>query len=99
MQFLFDERLGISLPYSLKDWSEYSINEQEYILNEWEKIRGSIPDRIRELEKKINAKQANLEQEESFILSCRLNEEISDLASIINDLWLWFRTTPSLKNE
>lgn len=97
MQFLFDQRLGISLPYLMKDWEEYSINEQEQALGEWEKIRGSIPERIKELEKEINTKQTLLGQEEDFILSCRLNEEISELASIINDLWLWFRTTPSVE--
>lgn len=99
MRFLLNERLGISLPYSERDWKNYPIEEQEKILAEWERIRGSIPDRIQELEKKINHLQSRLDQEEDFTLSCHLNEEISELASIINDLWLWFRTTPSLEKQ
>ena len=53
---------------------------------------GLIPDRIISLEEIINTKQAQLSNETNFELSCQLNHEIADLASIINDLWLWFRT-------
>ncbi len=52
-----------------------------------------IPDRIKELEHYINAKQHHLNNEEDFEISCKLNSEIADLASIINDLWLWYRLT------
>ncbi|RJS60004.1 hypothetical protein [Bacillus sp. PK3_68] len=99
MHFLLNERLGILLPYSEKEWEKYPAAEQEKILQKWENIRGSIPDRIQELEKQINILQHQLNHEEDFSLSCRLNGEISELASIINDLWLWFRTTPSIKNQ
>ena len=51
-----------------------------------------IPDRIKVLENSINIKQAQLSNESDFERSCQLNGEIADLASIINDLWLWFRT-------
>ncbi|KAB7705905.1 hypothetical protein F9802_12615 [Bacillus aerolatus] len=96
MHFQLNERLGIPLPHLEKEWSLYSATEQEELLHEWETIRGRIPDRIKELEFKINDRQARLDQEDDFPLSCRLNEEISELASIINDLWLWFRTAPSV---
>jgi hypothetical protein len=89
--FIFDDRLGIHLPNLERDWEEYSTEEQEQILFQWEKIRGKIPDRIAELEKEINKKQAELGEEFDFNRSCLLNSEIADLASIINDLWIWYR--------
>jgi hypothetical protein len=91
--FSYDPRLKIRLPLLKKDWEMYSISIQNSILAEWEQIRGSIPDRIKELEEEINKKQAALNQEENFNHSCILNEEIANLASIINDLWIWFRMT------
>ncbi|WP_100331843.1 hypothetical protein [Bacillus xiapuensis] len=99
MYFQMNDRLGISVPYLMKEWADYSIQEQEHIIHQWEQIRGSIPDRIQSLEAEINERQAMLEREENFRRSCRLNEEIGELASIINDLWLWFRTTPSVEKE
>ncbi|MFO1444117.1 hypothetical protein KDN24_13065 [Bacillus sp. Bva_UNVM-123] len=90
--FSHNDRLGISLPAFDKDWDDYPQNIQQTILFHWEKIRGRIPDRIEELENMINMKQALLNNEANFIKSCELNSEISELASIINDLWLWYRT-------
>lgn len=90
--FLEDVRLGIPIPNLELEWDEYSEIEQQSILFYWEKIRGKIPDRIAELEKIINQKQAELSDEGNFERSCQLNSEISELASIINDLWLWYRT-------
>lgn len=84
------------MPQLTKAWDQYSLQIQQYILAEWEKIRGGIPDRILALEEKINLKQQELNDEENFKRSCMLNEEISELASIINDLWIWFRTTESI---
>ncbi|MBM6617461.1 hypothetical protein [Bacillus suaedaesalsae] len=89
--FLLDNRLGIELPHFEQTWEEYSDSEQQEILTNWETIRGKIPDRIAELESIINEKQHQLGEEDDFIQSCILNSEISDLASIINDLWLWYR--------
>ncbi len=94
--FQYNERLGISIPILANEWSYYPLTERQTILHEWETIRGKIPDRIHELEAIINEKQSALDNEENFFISCQLNKEISELASIINDLWLWFRTTPDL---
>ncbi|RXI98753.1 hypothetical protein DS745_19710 [Anaerobacillus alkaliphilus] len=90
-QFEFDERLGIAIPDLKKDWNSYDKETQEEILTKWEEIRGDIPDRVKHLEGKINRKQDELYNEDDFDRSCTLNSEISDLASAINDLWLWFR--------
>ncbi|MGG0719780.1 ABC transporter C-terminal domain-containing protein [Robertmurraya massiliosenegalensis] len=90
--FSQDERLGIPIPNLDLSWDDYSEEKQQSILLYWENIRGKIPDRIAELEKKINQKQAELSDEGNFERSCQLNSEIAELASIINDLWLWYRT-------
>jgi hypothetical protein len=97
--FIFDERLGIKLPHLEKSWEEYTVNEQQEILVTWEIIRGKIPDRIAELESFINAKQHALGEEDNFVLSCKLNAEISELASIINDLWLWYRANQNVSTK
>ena len=90
--FLYDERLHILVPNEKLQWDVLKPDEQQDILLQWENIRGSIPDRILELEKMINQKQEQLNTEENFTLSCSLNTEIAEIASIINDLWLWYRT-------
>lgn len=97
--FLFNSRLGIPLPDLKENWEEYDLDTRHGILLHWEKIRGSIPDRIAELEKTINLKQSQLSDESNFIRSCELNSEISELASIINDLWLWYRTQQDISSE
>ncbi|MDR7000861.1 hypothetical protein [Neobacillus niacini] len=89
--FSFDQRLGIQLPDIQLDWEHYSRKTQAAILLYWEQIRGTIPDRIAELENTINRKQAQLSDESDFPRSCELNSEIAELASIINDLWIWYR--------
>lgn len=89
--FSFDQRLGIQLPDIQLDWEYYSLKTQAAILLYWEQIRGTIPDRIAELENTINRKQAQLSDESDFPRSCELNSEIAELASIINDLWIWYR--------
>jgi hypothetical protein len=90
--FSFDDRLGIVIPDLSMELAEYSPETQEEILLYWEQVRGSIPDRISDLEIQINQKQALLSNESNFPRSCNLNTEIADLASIINDLWLWYRS-------
>ncbi|MGM0903373.1 MAG: hypothetical protein ACQEXB_20035 [Bacillota bacterium] len=90
--FKEDKRLGIQLPAFSTEWDTFSKETQYGILLHWETIRGSIPDRIADLEAMINQKQAALNDEADFKQSCRLNSEIAELASIINDLWLWYRT-------
>ncbi|KIY23655.1 MULTISPECIES: hypothetical protein [Mesobacillus] len=97
--FLYNSRLGIPLPKFKNNWEEFDLDTQHAILLHWEKIRGSIPDRIAELEETINQKQVQLFNENDFGVSCKLNNEIAELASIINDLWLWYRTHQDLSLE
>ena len=96
--FAYDSRLKIRIPQLANSWTAYSPQTQNRIVTEWETIRGHIPDRIKELEIEINRKQAELNLEEDFNRSCELNHEISELASIINDLWIWFRTSQHISN-
>jgi len=91
--FTYDPRLKIMIPTLDKPWTTYSMQTQNLIVTEWEKIRGHIPDRMIEVEKEITRKQELLNHEEDFDTSCELNREIAELASIINDLWIWFRAT------
>jgi hypothetical protein len=97
--FTFDLRLGISIPNLNMEWAQYSEETQQAILFYWEQIRGSIPDRIAELENMINQKQAQLSEESNFKTSCKLNSEIAELASIINDLWLWYRANQTMEDK
>jgi len=97
--FSFDSRLGIQLPNLTKNWDHYTKEDQQNILFKWEQIRGSIPDRIAELENDINLKQALLSNENDFKRSCELNSEIAELASIINDLWLWYRANQTITEK
>lgn len=94
--FSFDQRLGILLPEFALEWDQYNKQTQQEILLYWEQIRGSIPDRMAELENIINHKQAQLSNESNFPRSCILNNEIAELASIINDLWIWYRTNQTI---
>lgn len=89
--FLQDDRLGIPIPCTEKCWEKLNSMTRQTVLYEWENIRGQIPDRIAELEMQINRKQAKLEEEYNFKRCCQLNSEIAELASIINDLWIWYR--------
>ncbi|MFD1779726.1 hypothetical protein ACFSFW_13760 [Fredinandcohnia salidurans] len=97
--FHFNDRLGILLPYLEKEWEEYTVETQQHILFHWEKIRGHIPDRIAEIETIINDKQEQLGNELDFVRSCELNNEISECASIINDLWIWYRMNQGISNK
>ncbi|WP_374721284.1 hypothetical protein [Peribacillus tepidiphilus] len=97
--FIYDHRLGIQIPDLKKEWEHYSYEEQQDILLKWEKIRGHIPDRIKEFEAIINTKQAQLSSESNFLVSCQLNTEIAELASIINDLWLWYRANQGVSSK
>ncbi|WP_232699679.1 hypothetical protein [Brevibacillus daliensis] len=89
--FVLDERLGIRLPRLILEWEEYTADERNDILLIWEEIRAKIPDRVIALEAIINRKQIQLSREENFNMCCYLNLEIAELASIINDLNIWFR--------
>ncbi|ADU31485.1 hypothetical protein [Evansella cellulosilytica] len=95
--FVFDSRLGIPVPDIKVTWDELTSSEQEEIMNKWEEVRGDIPDRIKEIEQEINTLQKKLYEEEEFQKSCELNSSIAELASIINDLWIWYRAGESVK--
>ncbi|MFX3625391.1 MAG: radical SAM protein [Ectobacillus sp.] len=97
--FKFDGRLGIEVPYLKQDWEDIPSAEQHGILLKWEEIRGKIPDRIKSLEALINEKQHQLNHEGNFHVSCILNSEIAELASIINDLWIWYRINQDISAE
>jgi hypothetical protein len=97
--FRFDPRLGIQIPHLTHEWDDYNQDARESILFQWEKIRGAIPDRIADLEKVINEKQSALSDESDFIKSCQLNSEIAELASVINELWLWYRTNQDVASK
>lgn len=97
--FIYSQRLGIDIPSLEYDWRSYTEETQSAILLRWEEIRGTIPDRVKELEEQINDRLSQLNEEEDFERSCLLNDEISDLASCINDLWIWFRTNEELSSK
>ncbi|BAB06907.1 hypothetical protein P4637_20755 [Halalkalibacterium halodurans] len=95
-RFEYDSRLGIALPVLSHEWEQYAPALQDAILVEWEQIRGVIPDRVKEIEQQINLYQQQLEVEEDFNRSCELNRQIAELASVINDLWIWFRANQTM---
>ncbi|MEI2355727.1 hypothetical protein [Mesobacillus zeae] len=99
--FKNDSRLGIPVPDLDREWEweAYPAEVQDRILLHWENIRGSIPDRIVDLEKIINKKQSQLEDEQDFKKSCCLKSEITELASVINELWLWYRTSQDVTGK
>lgn len=95
--FVWNERLGIPLPQLDKDFEDYSKQEQAEMLLRWEEIRGTIPDRVKQIERIIIVKQNQLNVEDDFAASCRLNSEIAELASTINELHLWFRVNQDME--
>ncbi|SEA48562.1 hypothetical protein SAMN05421743_10564 [Thalassobacillus cyri] len=92
--FTYDPRLHLSIPDLPRPFYTFTQREQALILAVWENHRGEIPDKIKKLEKDIENCLARLNNEEDFEASCRLNDRISQLASMINDLWIWYRTNP-----
>ncbi|GIP33853.1 hypothetical protein [Paenibacillus sp. J2TS4] len=95
-EFIYDVRLGIHVPDLPQEWASYSEEDRSEILFQWEQIRGRIPDRIKEIEMRIIEKQERLNIEDNFTVSCRLNSEIAELASRINDLHLWYRVNQEI---
>jgi hypothetical protein len=94
--FITDDRLGIPLPHLEMEWEEYSEEDRASILLRWEEIRGTIPDQVKRLESIIIVKQNQLNVEDNFKISCRLNSEIAELAATINELHLWFRVNQDI---
>ncbi|MBM7565456.1 hypothetical protein [Paenibacillus sacheonensis] len=97
--FTWDDRLGISLPTLHQEWERFSEAERTYIVTQWEGIRGTIPERVIAIERVINAKQAELFEEEDFERSCGINSDIADLASRINDLHIWYRMNQDVESK
>ncbi|MEK3881691.1 hypothetical protein [Paenibacillus sp. PL2-23] len=95
--FVWNERLLLLVPSLEKEWEEHTPAEQARLIERWELSRGRIPDLILNLEKIINAKQAELFHEECFERCCALNKEIAEYASRINDLQIWFRMNQDLE--
>lgn len=52
-----------------------------------------------EFERIINHKQNELYEEDDFEESCRINAEIAEYASRINDLHIWYRTNQELDSR
>lgn len=98
-EFTYNQRLGITEPCLKKEWRTYSLENQQEILMQWEQVRGNIPERIKEVETLINQKQYQLFEEEDFNISCIINSEIAELASVINDLWLLYRMDQSVERK
>ncbi|MBN2984792.1 MULTISPECIES: hypothetical protein [Cohnella] len=98
-QFAASERLGITLPCLAVPWESLSRSRQSLLLEAWERIRGTIPDRIFAFEEQIKRLQEGLYEEEDFEESCRLNGAIAELASRINDLHIWYRTQQDMDEE
>lgn len=97
--FIYNERLGIPIPRLKQDFSVYPLAMQQAILVQWEQIRGTIPERITELERLIHHKLNLLNDEDDFEAACTLNYEIAEHASIINDLWIWYRTNQDITSK
>ncbi|WEK55402.1 MAG: hypothetical protein P0Y55_04915 [Candidatus Cohnella colombiensis] len=99
LQFMFNERLGIRIPNFTEDWERIGLQDQTALLEEWEMIRGTIPEHVIRFERQIRVKQDQLFEEDDFVASCSLNSDIADLASRINDLHIWFRTVQELDQD
>lgn len=98
-EFIYDSRLGIYVPELLKDWEQYDQAEREEILEQWEAVRGSIPSRVMELEALIMSLQKQMDKEDEFPTACQLNFDIAELASVINDLHIWYRVSQDIDGK
>ncbi|MBX6351797.1 MAG: hypothetical protein IRZ10_00570 [Thermoflavifilum sp.] len=94
--FRFDERLGIECPAFDPPFESLPRPIQEAALAYWEKVRSGIPDRIQSFETRINALLARIQETDDWDEITRCFDEISDLATRIQDLNLWARVDPSL---
>jgi hypothetical protein len=99
-QFVMDARLGIAVPCLTAPWEKLGLERRSAVLARWEEIRGRIPDRVAAFEAIIiREKQVRLFEVEDFASCCRLNDEIAELASRINDLNIWYRTEQDFEEE
>ena len=97
--FQYDARLGIEIPVLEVSGNHYPPVCELIFYYIGNKFAVQLPDRIMKLEATIIYKQNQLDKEDDFPTSCRLNSEIADLASIINDLHLWFRANQELESK
>ncbi|SDR98318.1 hypothetical protein SAMN05444162_0481 [Paenibacillaceae bacterium GAS479] len=97
--FRTDDRLGIPLPILDREWEQYDVTEQMGIVEQWELIRGRIPDVIFALEREIILNQGMLDEEDDFVRSCKLNSDIAELASRINELHIWYRVNQEIEQR
>lgn len=100
--FVYDERLDIHVPLLERPFEEYALEERLSMIEVWEDIRGRIPSKVMVLERAIERMLREMSEESDFERSCRINGEIAELASRINDLHIWYRTTqdePSVKGH
>lgn len=97
--FKYDERLNIKLPILNLEWEQYDEQDRMDILEKWEIIRGSIPDQIKAFEAIIGNLLARLNKETDFNHSCSLNSQISEVASCIHDLNVWYRINQQISPE
>jgi len=98
VQFVYDDRLGIHIPDFKVDWEELSPVEQMQVIDQWEKQRAKIPDRVKKLEEKIMEKQDKM-FEIPFEEYVEIHKDIIDMSSAINDLNIWFRTHGQVTDE
>lgn len=96
--FAYDDRLGMEVPRLMREWSEYTVEERERILADWESLRGGIPAVIARFEEEINDRHERLQRVEDWDESVRLLTEVNDYASRINDLNILFRTQPDVES-
>lgn len=89
--FVFDQRLDLFVPIKNIPWQALSYDETKAVEVYWETERGKIPTKIKELDRRMEQLQECLSREESFEKACEWNDSLSSLASIVNDLWLWYR--------
>ncbi|MDB5085407.1 MAG: radical protein, partial [Bacilli bacterium] len=91
-QFQFDERLGIELLIVYEDWDAIPKKVREQIIFHWEDIRGRIPDRIKTLDHQLEEIQQTINQEQNWERICDYFTESHTIATIINELNIWYRT-------
>ncbi len=89
--FTFNARLGIALPCLKGPLQQKPLETQHQILLHWEKIRGTIPERIAAIEQEIAFHQILLNQEGNLDEASAINDQIVACASMINDLHIWYR--------
>lgn len=91
-RFQYNDRLKIELPTFYVEWEELSTKEQYEVIRRWEQTRAQIPDLIKEFERMVQERELQLQIEDDNPTFIQLSKEITDYASRIIDLNLWFRT-------